>query len=167
VGDAPRPAREDQHPISQTHRLARVVRDEENGQPGLRPEPFQLLVQQVARDGVERRERLIHQEHVGVLRQRTGKSYPLLHATRQLVRAALFETVEVDPVKQLGRHPGARRVADSPKLEGELDVAGRREPRQQCSLLEHQRHAAVNVGPAVRRALEAREHVEERALPRS
>src|SRR2546425_49292 len=68
---------------------------------------------------------------------------------------------------QPGRHPGARRVADSAKLEGELDVAGRSEPRQQCRLLEHQRHAAVSVGPAARRALEAGEHVEERALPRS
>jgi hypothetical protein len=53
---------------------------------------------------------------------------------------------------------------DPPQFERKLDIAGRRQPGQQRSLLEHQRDVAVNVGATARRPLETGQHIQERAL---
>ena len=47
---------------AEPHRLAHVVGDEDDRRPGLPPDPRQLVVQQVAGDGVERGERLVHEQ---------------------------------------------------------------------------------------------------------
>jgi len=80
VPDPPRPARENQDAITQPHRLPGVVRDKEDGQAVLAPQPLELLVEQVAGDGVEGGERLIHQEHIGVLGESSSERDALLHA---------------------------------------------------------------------------------------
>ena len=40
-----------------------------------------LLLQRVARDGIERSERFVHQQHGGIARQRSGHTDPLLLAS--------------------------------------------------------------------------------------
>src|SRR5205823_4614060 len=52
VGDPARPAGEHEHAVPQQHGLARVVCHEQDGEVLLGPEAHQLLVQEVARDGV-------------------------------------------------------------------------------------------------------------------
>ncbi len=59
--------------------------------PGLAPEPLELVVQHVAGHRVERAERLVHEEHVGLLGERTGERDPLAHAAGQLVRQLVAE----------------------------------------------------------------------------
>src|SRR5437660_709817 len=61
VRDPAWPARKNEHPAAKADRLPGVVRDEEDGEPLGAPQTEQLLVEQVAGDGVERCERLIHQ----------------------------------------------------------------------------------------------------------
>ena len=109
-----------------------------------RHRPLELVVQQVAGHGVERAERLVHQQDVGVLGEGAGQRDPLAHAAGELVRALVGE------VRRGGRRSSSsatrscalalrrRRGACS----GELDVAGDGEPREQRRLLEHQGGAA-------------------------
>ena len=119
----------------------------------------------VARHGVERAERLVHQEHVGVLRERAGERDALAHAARELVRPALGEVAEVHHLEQLrGARPalGARHACE---LQRDLDVAAHGEPREQRGFLEHQAGAlGVHVDRARRRLVEAGDEIEQRAL---
>src|SRR5262245_60595178 len=57
---ATRPTGEDQDPVGQAGRLPDVVGDEQDGGPGLLPDPLELVVHDVARHGVQRTERLVH-----------------------------------------------------------------------------------------------------------
>ena len=58
-------------------------------------------MQEVTRHGVERAERLVHEQHVGVLRQRPRERDALAHSAGELVRSLLPELREVDEVEQL------------------------------------------------------------------
>ena len=70
--------------------------------PRLVPQPQQLLVEHVADDLVERAERLVHQQQIGIERQRARDRGALLHAARQLPRELLAEAGEVDEFEPLG-----------------------------------------------------------------
>ncbi len=74
------------------------------------PQPLELVVQEVARHRVEGAERLVHQQDVGVLRQRARQLHPLAHPARELVRELALEPLEVDDLQQLA-HPRLRRCA--------------------------------------------------------
>src|SRR3954467_8577129 len=50
------------HALRMPYGLADVVCDEQDGDPGLGPDPGDLVVQHVPRDGVEGRERLVPQQ---------------------------------------------------------------------------------------------------------
>src|SRR5436309_11748339 len=54
LSDSARPAREDKDAVAKPHRLARVVSHEEDGQRARAPQADELLVQEVARDRVDR-----------------------------------------------------------------------------------------------------------------
>src|SRR5215831_4195479 len=62
-----RSAREQHDTVAQTDCLAHVVRHEDDRLVRGAPQTFELVVEQVARHGVERAERLVHQQHIGVL----------------------------------------------------------------------------------------------------
>src|SRR5215471_21119195 len=98
--DPARPAAEHHHPGPEPDRLPHVVRDEQHGQLALGTDPVQLVMQQVPGHGVQRAERLVHEQHVGVLGQRPGQRHPLPHATGQLVRPLVPEAAQVHHVEQ-------------------------------------------------------------------
>ena len=75
------------------------------------PQLQQLLVEVVADDLVERAERLVHQQQVGVEGQRAGDRGALLHAARELPGKFVLEAGEVDEV-EVARD--ARRAARPP-----------------------------------------------------
>ena len=78
----------------------------------LAPDPLELVVEDVAGHGVERAERLVHEQHVGVLRERAGERDALAHAAGELVGPLLREAGEVHELEQLGRASrGARGPA--------------------------------------------------------
>ena len=72
---------------------------------GLAPDPGQLVVQHVAGDGVERGERLVHQQQLAVLGERPGQRDPLPHAAGQLVH----------PLAVRARRAGRVRAAARPR----------------------------------------------------
>ena len=124
LGDASRPAREQHDPIAESYRLPDVVRHEQDGEAGARPERFELVVQEVAGHGVERAERLVHQEHVGLLREGPGERGALAHAAGELVRPLVAEVLEVHHLEQLVHAVLALRARDAVESQRELDVAG-------------------------------------------
>ena len=105
--------------------------------PVAAPHALELLVQQVARDGVERGERLVHEEHGAVLREGAGEGDALAHAARELVRALLRGIREVDDVEELERLRAPGRARDAAEAQRELDVLPGGEPRHERRLLEH------------------------------
>ena len=118
------PAREQHHPVAESHRLAHVVGHEHDGEVGLAPEPFELVVEHVAGHRVERTERLVHEEDVDVLRERAGERDALAHAAGQLVRALVAEASEVHERRGARRAwRGARPSATLANFSGKLDVA--------------------------------------------
>ena len=81
--------RQHQHLLAEEHRLVDRVGDEQDRGAGLLPDAAQLLVQPVARDLVERAERLVHQQQRGPAEQRARDRDALAHAARELVRKGL------------------------------------------------------------------------------
>ena len=134
----PEPA-EHGHPVPEPDRLPHVVGHEEHGQPALAADPVQLLVQQVAGHRVERTERLVHEQHVGVLRERAGERYPLAHAAGELVWPLAAEPAEVHGLEEFRSPLTALGFGHALGAQRELDVARGGEPGKQASFLEHHR----------------------------
>ena len=136
------------------------------------PDTQQFRLHDVAGLRIERRERLVHQQHVRVRHQRARQTDPLLHAAGQLVRVMVLEAGQPDHVDEPLAGFAPCVALHAPQLEAELDVAHHRPPRQQTELLEH--HGAVLAGSgdgiAVDRHLarvgrdQPEQDVEERAL---
>ena len=126
------------------------------------------------RPGVERRERLVEQDHLGVGGQRARQRDPLALAARELVRVGL---------RAVGEPHELERLADALAARGaEAHVGGHVEVREQRALLEdHADPPLLRLDPvAVARheapadphapgvgALEARDHAQQRRLARA
>ena len=130
-----RPRRHDDDAVGEEDRLADVVRDEHDRLAALAPEPEQKQVHLVARERVERAERLVHQQHVRVLRQRADDRRALLHPARELARHRAGRSRR-GPVSASSVSIAASVDATLLDLERELDVLAEVPPRQQVRLLE-------------------------------
>src|SRR5207248_5783029 len=87
--DTPRLRREDEQPIAHLHRLLDVVRHEQHGpdrQLSLAPQVEEVVAQGLGGEHIERRERLIHEQYVGMYDERTRETDPLAHSARELAR---------------------------------------------------------------------------------
>ena len=139
----------------------------------LDPDALHLVLQQLARLRVQRAERLVAEQHVGIARERPGERGALAHARRQLVRLRVRERARDDVLEP--RHRAFApfgRSATPTSLQRELHVARRPRAREQRGLLEE--HGPVGAGardrPPVERApargglVQAGEHVEDRRL---
>jgi hypothetical protein len=102
---------------------------------------------------------------LGPLGQCARERDTLAHAARQLVRTLVPESLEVDELQErlgLGATLGLGHAVEP---EGQLDVLGRGQPREQGGLLEHDRRAAgVELDAAGTRPIETGDEVEKRRL---
>src|SRR3546814_1190884 len=112
--------------------------DEEEGFALLRDQGQPVLLELAPGLRVDRRERLVHQQHRGVDGEGAGKADSLAHAARQLVRVGLLETLEADLADVALRHRLALGAGDAAQLEAEGDVAQHRRPGHQREVLEHE-----------------------------
>jgi hypothetical protein len=115
------------------------VGDVDDGLAERGPDPEQLLLHDRPRLRVERRQRLVHQKHLGVGRERAGDPYALLHPAGELVRVVLREPGEPDHRQHLPRARLALGAGHAAVLETERDVVAHGAPGQQGVLLEHHR----------------------------
>ena len=114
-----------------------VVRDKNDGPLclGLQFEQFVLHFGPDQR--IERRERFIHQEDVGVNCQATGQSDPLLHTTGQFVRHACCPGVQADLFKGLERSSFAGLLIDPIHFQTEGGILQNGQVRHQGKRLEN------------------------------
>src|SRR5262249_45304561 len=103
VLDLTGPGRHHQNAIGKEYRFAHRVRDEQNGLAALHPDTLQLHVHRFARHGVERPERLVHQQHCRIMHERTHDTHALLHTARELPGVSTLETVEPDQMYEVHR----------------------------------------------------------------
>jgi hypothetical protein len=172
AGDARRPRPQQHHPRAQRHRFGHVVGHEDDGLVSLLPDVDELRLQVVARLGIERAEGLVHEQDVGLERERARQRHPLLHAARQLMHVRAREAGHLDQRQVLLRAFVAHAPRHAQLLQAEGDVLGDVEPREERRILEHD--AAIVAGPAYRPIayqdgagvgpLEPGDEVEERGL---
>ena len=86
-------------------RLGEVVGDEHDGAGHGPLEAEQLVLHVPSDQGIEGRERLVEEQHLGVDGQGPGQADPLLHAARQLLGVVVGPTAEAHHLDHLGR-PG-------------------------------------------------------------
>ena len=105
-----RPLVQDADAIGQRQRLGHVVRDEDDALRDARLNAPELLLQLASRDRIERTERLVHQQHRRIDRQRARDADALTLSARQLVGppARIRLRREADQLEQLAH---ARRDA--------------------------------------------------------
>ena len=63
----PGPGRHDRDPVGEVDRLLDVVRDEEDGLLRRQPDPLEVVGEGLPGQRVDRRERLVHEEHAGIV----------------------------------------------------------------------------------------------------
>jgi hypothetical protein len=101
-------------PVRQDERRVLVVRHEHEGDPHLLLQLLQLHLHRVAQPRVERRERLVEQQHLRPANERARQGHPLPLAARELVRPPLLQPAdlhELDPLRH-ARRPLALRHAE-------------------------------------------------------
>ena len=145
---------EQQNPASDLDGFRNRVRDEQHRESGVVPELQQLILHFAARERVERRKRLVHQENVGLHRHAAGNGNALLHAAGKRVRKAVRELGEVDLVDVFERLVlGCSPLELAARGQREHHVLLHRLPRQELiELLED--HHPVGPGPGHLLALE-------------
>ncbi len=164
-GDPPGAGRHDDDAVRQPSRLAHVVGHEQHRQV-LRPhQGIEFVVEHVAGHRVERAERLVHQQDVGVLGERSGQCRPLAHSAGQLVGPLVREPVEMDRRDQLSCPSLAHRSTHACQTHGEFHVGSDGQPREQGRLLEHHRDASAHLDPPRRRCVQAGDQVQDGGLP--
>src|SRR5262245_7830341 len=140
------PPRHHDDPLRKVDRLEYRMGYEDDGLPQRLPEPREVVVEAKARDLVERRKRLVHQQQVGLGYEGASDRRAHLHAARELARKALRETGKADARERgIDARPRVRRKTG--KLQRQAYIGRHGGPGHQRRLLEHKTDAA-RAGPA-------------------
>ena len=146
--------------VGEEHRLAQVVGDEHDREAEPLPDVAQHAPQFLAREGVERGERLVEHQQRGLVDQRAAERGALLHAARQFPGKPVAEARRGRPCRAASRRArGIRsflerklRAVRLDDLQRQHDVVEHRAPGQQVGVLE--RHARDLHGPFHRLAVD-------------
>ena len=130
------PAVHHRDPVGQAHRLALVVRDVDEGDPDLVVDQVQLDQHLLAQLEVERRQRLVEQQHVRLVDQRAGDRHPLLLAAADLVGALAGLVLHLDQRQHPVDLALDRRLVGPRDLQPEGDVLAHRQVREEGVALE-------------------------------
>ena len=77
------------------------MRDVQRGLARLHPQPLNIHRDLLARERVERAERLVHHQHDGIVHECTANGHALPHAAGQFVGLLLFESLEPGGLEQV------------------------------------------------------------------
>ena len=135
-------ARAHQHdPVGDSHRILRVMRDDDRGRAGFLQQRRRFVADHVAQPPVEIRERLVHQQHAGTRRHRPRQRHALLLAAGQHMRIGLGEIGKADPRDRphRGGIGGGVVIAAQP----EADILAHAQMREQRVILEDEADAAM------------------------
>ena len=126
---------------AEEHGLGDAVGDEHDRLLRLLPDAQQLKVHLLARQRIERAERLVHQDQLRIVDQRARDRGALLHAAGELVRVFVLRALQPDQREQVARTLAALRQRQAEDLGRQQHVVDHAAPFQQQRLLEH--HADV------------------------
>ncbi len=113
---------------------------------------------------VERSERLIEQEQLGLVQEGARDSETLTHAAGEFTRQSVFDAGEADVFERFVR--SCDRICDTGQLAEERQVFESREIVVNADAVAEIADAAVDVDLAFRRLRETGENAEQRGLPR-
>ena len=122
--------------IRQKNRFRDTVRDEDHRFAIPLPDAQQLEIHLVAGHGIQSAERLIHEQQVRILDQRTADAGSLPHAARQLVRQSFGEIRNPGDVQKLEAASSIMPYVLSHQIDGEQHVVDDRAPGQHDGVLE-------------------------------
>ncbi len=112
----------DRDRVGHRHRFLLVVRDVDEGEPELALDELQLELHLLAELEVECAERLVEQQHLRAVHERSRKRDALLLPAGQLARLALVEPFEPDDAQDLSRAPLQVRLGHLLPPQPERDV---------------------------------------------
>ena len=110
--------------VRELERLLLVVGDEQTRDAELAVQLVEPAAKVLAHLRVERTERLVEQQHLGLRRERPRERDPLALPARELVRVALGERRQLDEVEQLADPLFARLLRLLAHPQTERDVVG-------------------------------------------
>ena len=144
--DPPRRPAEQDDPVRKRDRLHQVVRDEDDRLAGAVPELEQLILEDDPRLGVQRPERLVHQDDVRLVDQGPDQGAPLPHPAREFMGIVVLEAAEAH-LGDILRRPFVPLISRHPlKLQGHLDVVAQGAPGQEIVVLGHVSDIGVDRG---------------------
>ena len=140
---------EDRDAVAHLDRLVDVVRDEDHRLPQLAMQAEELVLEALARDRVDRAERLVHQHQRRVRGERAREADALPLPARELSRVALRVSAASSPTSSSS---SARPLADpllrpAEQPRNRADVVADGEMRKEADLLDH----VADPPPQVRR----------------
>ena len=138
--DASRVLAQHHDAVGQQHGFLDVVRHDEDGARGhlvALPEFHQLAAQVFGGEHIERRERLVHEEHLRLDHQCAREADALFHAAGQLLRVGVFETVEPHRIENTHAALDTLGGGNAPRLEWRSHILDHRQPREQREALKH------------------------------
>ena len=117
--------------------------DEHRREAVLPPQAQQVVVEAVARDLVEGREGLVHEQDARPCHQRTGDRHAHLHAAGELARIGLLEALEADQRQHLGGAGLGLGLAHGFEHQRHHHVGDGGRPRHQRRVLEDEAEIAL------------------------
>lgn len=126
--------------------LADIMGDEERGGAAERAEPQQIVLQLLARQRVERGERLVEQQQVWITNQRAGDGDAALLPAGKLGGPAHRKIRESDPLQQVERGILVGDGGAALQRDRQQDVVERAQPVEQGRRLEDEAGARARAG---------------------
>ena len=128
--DAAGRARHHHDLVRQEHRLVDRMGDEQHRLAVAFPDVEQVVLQPRAGMRIQRAERLVHQQHRGVIGQRARQRDALLHAAGQFLGIEILKTLEADHLDQRGGFALRLRRASRPAGAGRTSRCRARSSRE-------------------------------------
>src|SRR5205085_4691637 len=145
--DMRRTLRHDDDAIGELHRLLDVMRYEEHRLPLRLPDAQQLAPHLQTRDGIERAERLIQIQHVGIHGERARDFEALLHAAGKLARIRVLEAAKADELHVVRNPISLLLIREAEEAEADISFDG--QPRKNAALLEDEDASRIGTGDAL------------------
>src|SRR6516162_4324933 len=136
--------RENEDAVAHQYRFFDIVSHQDDpldGEPAFAPEIEKVRPQSFRGEDVERRERFIHQQNIGVNNERAREADPLAHAARQLAWIGRLVAIQANQVDRGKRTLANLRLGKAERLQSKLDIFQHGEPRKKRKRLKHHRNA--------------------------
>src|SRR5947207_8165183 len=162
----------DHNAVGEINRLSHGMGDEQHRAGTKARKSDQLLLHHSARLRIERAERFVHQQHIGIEHITPRDGDPLLHSAGKLVRECRLVSLKAHQLDMTANAGAPLLRLDTGRAQSKIDVLDDGLPRKQRKLLEHDRAIGARSGNRLsshgdrsrRRKFQARGHSQARRL---